>query len=170
MSLQKIFWATIRNVKFVNFQKSWLALLLFTQIITDTTWIFTVIFFLLLNNLNANITKLLKYHFQNSDLSYGLPKDHLWSYILKTVCDPIYKRQSVILYIKDSLWSYIFKTVCDGHNDCEDGWDESPHLCIGKFISSFAPHNLVTHHKKVLEASHKFLDLNFKMMNNSALI
>jgi len=24
------------------------------------------------------------------------------------------------------------ETICDGFNDCEDGWDESPHLCIGK--------------------------------------
>jgi len=24
------------------------------------------------------------------------------------------------------------ENICDGHNDCEDGWDESPHLCIGK--------------------------------------
>ena len=23
------------------------------------------------------------------------------------------------------------KNICDGHNDCADGWDESPHLCIG---------------------------------------
>ena len=24
------------------------------------------------------------------------------------------------------------QNICDGHFDCEDGWDESPHLCIGK--------------------------------------
>jgi len=24
------------------------------------------------------------------------------------------------------------ENICDGHFDCEDGWDESPHLCIGK--------------------------------------
>jgi len=24
------------------------------------------------------------------------------------------------------------ENICDGHNDCADGWDESPHLCIGK--------------------------------------
>jgi len=24
------------------------------------------------------------------------------------------------------------ENLCDGHNDCADGWDESPHLCIGK--------------------------------------
>jgi len=24
------------------------------------------------------------------------------------------------------------RNLCDGYNDCADGWDESPHLCIGK--------------------------------------
>jgi len=24
------------------------------------------------------------------------------------------------------------QNICDGHEDCYDGWDESPHLCIGK--------------------------------------
>ena len=27
------------------------------------------------------------------------------------------------------------KNICDGRYDCEDGWDESPHLCIGNILN-----------------------------------
>ena len=28
------------------------------------------------------------------------------------------------------------QNVCDGIIDCRDGWDESPHLCIGKHLAA----------------------------------
>jgi len=32
----------------------------------------------------------------------------------------------------EDLTCIMSEHICDGYNDCPDGWDESPHLCIGK--------------------------------------
>jgi len=39
------------------------------------------------------------------------------------------------------------QSICDGYSDCEDGWDESPHLCLGKcdfWLQYQSPHYVYT--------------------------
>ena len=44
----------------------------------------------------------------------------------------------VIVSINTPELNLYIKNVCDGRSDCDDEWDESPHLCIGIiFLSNY---------------------------------
>ena len=38
------------------------------------------------------------------------------------------------VYFLITSLAFILQSICDGYEDCDNGWDESPHLCIGTFL------------------------------------
>ena len=61
----------------------------------------------------------------------GLPKQFT---VQNSDEQPNYWIQKMDCVLVFNLILWFIKHICDGHLDCADGWDESPHHCIGMHI------------------------------------